>query len=143
MNRVERALRDLNVPVVLLKGGAYVMAGLPAGRGRLMSDLDILVPRERLPEVEGALSARGWETLEADSYDDYYYRNWTHELPPMRHRDRNTELDVHHTILPPLGSLKPDPALLFDAARPLAGTRRGTTCCHSRHPRRTNLSPWF
>ncbi len=122
-NRLARALSDTDVPVVLLKGGAYVMAGLPAGRGRTMSDLDILVARDRLPEVETALIGHGWESLEPGSYDDLYYRNWTHELPPMRHRDRKTELDVHHTILPPLGKLKPDPALLFEAARPIAGTR--------------------
>lgn len=122
-NRVARALRGSDVPVILLKGGAYVMAGLPAGRGRIMSDLDILVPRDRLAEVEKALLAHGWETLEPDAYDDYYYRNWTHELPPLRHRDRESELDVHHTILPPLGKLKPDPGLLFAAARPIAGTR--------------------
>jgi len=122
-NRVARALRGSDVPVILLKGGAYVMAGLPAGRGRLMSDLDIMVPRDRLPEVEKALLAHGWTMLEPDAYDDYYYRNWTHELPPMRHQDRQSELDVHHTILPPLGKLKPDASLLFKAARPLEGTR--------------------
>ena len=122
-NRVARALQGSDVPVVLLKGGAYVLAALPSGQGRLVSDLDILVPRARLPEVERAVLAHGWDSLDPDDYDDYYYRNWTHELPPMRHRDRKFELDIHHTILPPLGNLKPDPTLLFEAARPVAGTR--------------------
>ncbi len=122
-NRVERALRAIDTPVVVLKGGAYILTGLPASQGRLMSDLDILVPRGRLATVEQALLGHGWTFMEPNEYDDYYYRHWTHELPPMVHRDRLTALDVHHTILPPLGNLKPDPALLFANARPIEGTR--------------------
>ena len=56
-----RALAPLNVPVVLLKGTAFVAAGLDAGRGRVIGDLDILVPRDTLAAVEGALLAAGWE----------------------------------------------------------------------------------
>jgi hypothetical protein len=44
-------------------------------------------------------------------------------LPPLKHRDRLTNLDVHHTILPPLGKVRLDPSKLFDAARPIDGTR--------------------
>ena len=49
-------------------------------------------------------------------YDARYYRRWSHELPPMRHRDRGSVLDVHHTILPPSSRLRPDPALFWRAA---------------------------
>ena len=42
-----------------------------------------------------------------------------HELPPLRHRQRLTVLDVHHAILPPTSRLKPEPALLWAAARGL------------------------
>ena len=128
VNRLTRALRGVDCPVVLLKGGAYVMANLPAGRGRLVSDLDILVPRERLDEVEKTLLTHGWEYLKEDEYDDRYYRNWTHELPPLRHRDRLFMLDVHHSILPPLGNLKPDPLLLIAAARPIRDSRFLVLC---------------
>ena len=48
-----RALALLDVPVVLLKGTAYVAAGLGAGQGRNIGDLDILVPRDRL-DARGA-----------------------------------------------------------------------------------------
>lgn len=94
------ALHPLGLPVVLLKGAAYSMAGLQAARGRLFGDVDILVPAGRINEVEAALMLRGWTTGAIDSYDDRYYRRWMHELPPMTHRRRGTVVDVHHNILP-------------------------------------------
>jgi hypothetical protein len=108
-----RALAPLGVPVVLLKGTAFVAAGLDAGQGRLIGDLDILVPRGRLDEVEAALLAAGWEWVKPDPYDDAYYRRWMHELPPMIHRDRDRMIDVHHTILPLTARPKPDAAALI------------------------------
>jgi Uncharacterised nucleotidyltransferase len=103
-----RALAPLDVPVVLLKGSAFIAAGLSAGQGRLVGDLDILVPRARLDDVEAALLAAGWEWLKSDPYDDHYYRTWMHELPPMIHRDRDAMIDVHHTILPLTARPRPD-----------------------------------
>lgn len=117
-NRLRRALRGIDVRIVLLKGAAYLMAGLPASRGRLASDVDILVPRDRLDEVERALLAAGWVSSKPDAYDQRYYRQWMHELPPMQHGARRTILDVHHTIVPPTGRLHPDAAELLGAARP-------------------------
>ena len=62
-----RALAPLDVPVILLKGTAYAAAGLEAGRGRSIGDLDILVPRAALPDVERALLAAGWEWVKEDA----------------------------------------------------------------------------
>ncbi|MCE9590676.1 MAG: HprK-related kinase A [Planctomycetes bacterium] len=139
VNRVARALVPLGVPVVLLKGGAYVAAGLPAARGRWVNDVDIMVPREALDRVEAALEAEGWESSDKDEYDEAYYRRWMHELPPMRHRNRETFLDVHHNILPPTGRLKPDAAKLMAAAVPLRfpeGDRApyGASCLYTLSP---------
>lgn len=112
-----RALAPLGVPVVLLKGTAYVAAGLGAGRGRSIGDLDILVPRGDLPEVERALLAAGWEWVKEDGYDDLYYRRWMHELPPLIHRERDRMIDVHHTILPLTARPTPDAeAMVADSA---------------------------
>ena len=114
-----RALAPLDVPVVLLKGTAFVAAGLGAGQGRNIGDLDILVPRDRLDEVEAALLAAGWEWVKPDPYDDAYYRRWMHELPPLIHRDRDRMIDVHHTILPLTARPTPDAAALIAAGVPL------------------------
>lgn len=103
-----RALAPLGIPVVLLKGTAYAAAGLEAGLGRSIGDLDILVPRSALPDVERALLAAGWEWVKEDSYDDQYYRRWMHELPPLIHRERDRMIDVHHAILPLTARPKPD-----------------------------------
>ncbi|WP_213982359.1 nucleotidyltransferase family protein [Sphingomonas sp. dw_22] len=103
-----RALAALDMPVVLLKGTAYAAAGLSPSTGRSIGDLDILVPRVRIEEAEAALLAAGWEWVKPDPYDDAYYRQWMHELPPLIHRERDRMIDVHHTILPLTARIRPD-----------------------------------
>ena len=119
-----RALAPLGCPVVLLKGTAYVAAGLAAGQGRSIGDLDILVPREHLDAVETALLAHGWEWVKPDAYDDAYYRQWMHELPPLIHRERDRMIDVHHTILPLTAQPKPDAQALIDSSKELGNGLR-------------------
>jgi Uncharacterised nucleotidyltransferase len=114
-----QALAGLNVPVILLKGTALVAAGLAAGQGRQIGDLDILVPRDRIDEVEAALIKAGWEWVKPDPYDDAYYRTHMHELPPMIHSERDRMIDVHHTILPLTTRQRPDAASLIANARQL------------------------
>jgi hypothetical protein len=121
---IERALAPTGVPIVLLKGAAYLLAGLPTARGRVFSDIDILVPRHALTEVEAALMLNGWVTSKDTPYDQRYYRRWMHELPPLRHISRQTALDVHHAILPTTARLKPDSAKLLAASRPVTGEPR-------------------
>jgi hypothetical protein len=120
VRQIGRALEGLGLPLILLKGAAYAMAGLDAGRGRLFSDIDILVPKARLPEVEAALMMHGWITTHHDAYDQRYYRQWMHELPPMQHARRGNSIDVHHAILPETAPVRPDPDKLRAAARPIA-----------------------
>jgi len=117
---IAAALRGLDVPLILLKGSAYAMAGLDAGRGRLFSDVDILVPRTRLDQVEAALMLSGWASTHHDPYDQHYYREWMHEIPPMVHVRRGNTIDVHHAILPETAAVRPDPDLLRAAAVPIA-----------------------
>ena len=115
-DRAALALADFDGPVVLMKGTAYVAAGLRAGEGRFIGDLDILVARSAIGDVEQRLIAAGWEWVKEDPYDDAYYRQWMHELPPLIHRDRDRMIDVHHTILPLTARPKPDAdAMLADA----------------------------
>jgi hypothetical protein len=118
-HRVARALTGLNTPVLLLKGGAYLLAGLPPARSHFASDLDIMVPQEHLGLVERTLLAAGWRRGAVTDYDDRYYRNWMHELPPLWHPERLFALDLHHAILPSTSRYKPDTEALFAAAVPL------------------------
>jgi hypothetical protein len=116
---IQRALRGINTPVVLLKGAAYLMAGLPPARGRLFADIDILVLRDQIEAVEGALFAAGWISDERDPYNQRYYREWMHEIPPLRHVQRNTFIDLHHTITPPTSRFRVNGAQLLARTQPL------------------------
>jgi hypothetical protein len=124
VDRIAHALRGVDTPIILLKGGAYALAGLPAARGRLFSDIDILVPEELIGQVEAALMMHGWVTTHVDEYDQRYYRQWMHEIPPMQNVQRASVIDVHHAILPRTAAFHPDSALLRSAAVALPGHDR-------------------
>lgn len=128
MSRVERALSGTDIRPILLKGGAYVASSRRAAAGRRVSDLDILVNESDLNATEAALLAAGWErdTATDNEYDQGYYRKWMHELPPLRHRKRNTILDVHHMIVPRTSRIKIDNAALVRNAIDVPGTRLKT-----------------
>ena len=111
-----RALADYPGKIVLMKGTAYVAANLAAGEGRSIGDLDIMVEREDLPFVEAALLDAGWQWVKPDPYDDQYYRDHMHELPPLIHRERDRMIDVHHTTLPLTARPIPDAPAMLDSA---------------------------
>jgi len=122
VGRIEAALRGLGIPILLLKGAAYELAELPPARGRIASDVDIMVPKEALGSVEARLLQHGWAHSLLEPYDQRYFRDWMHELPPLVHRERGGMVDVHHAILPPTSRLKPDTGKLWSAAVALPGT---------------------
>ncbi len=126
---IERALAPLDIPVILLKGAAYLLADLPAASGRHFSDIDILIPREALPATESALMLAGWMGTHNNEYDQHYYRIWMHELPPMQHMHRQTVLDVHHAILPLTARLRPDSRYLLANSVPIQGSATLRTLC--------------
>lgn len=120
--RIRRALLDCGAPAILLKGAAYAALDLSVSRGRLTGDVDILVHRSDLAEVESSLQAHGWATELEDAYDQLYYRAYMHELPPLRHKARGTVVDVHHTITPPTSRIRIEGESLWPRARAADGT---------------------
>lgn len=121
LNRLNKVLAELDIDVIVLKGGAYILQGLHMSVGRLLADIDILVPKQDIARVEKHLLAHGWQTTQHDEYDQQYYRNWMHEIPALRHHERFIEVDIHHTILPLTSRLHPDPRRLFAGAVAVAG----------------------
>lgn len=114
--QVARDIAGLEASVLLMKGTAYLLGGLDAAKGRDPGDLDILTPRAMLAKLEQRLVETGWRFAKTDPYDQYYYRAWMHELPPMSHMIRGGELDVHHTWLPPISGARIDiDAVLADS----------------------------
>lgn len=118
---IAQALSPLLGKRVLLKGAAYVLADSPAAMGRLFTDIDILVPKAELAEAESQLTIHGWTSTHQTPYDQRYYREWMHELPPMQNLRRQTTLDVHHNILPLTARLRPPADKLLAGAQPAAG----------------------
>jgi hypothetical protein len=111
------------IPVAALKGAAYLLQDLPPAQGRMSNDVDLLVPRAHLETAEAALQAAGWKAEVKDAYDERYYREWSHELPPMRYPGHPLEVDLHHTIAPVTSRTRADDALLYDGLRPVPGSR--------------------
>ena len=111
-----RALAPVGIEFVLLKGAAYAAAGRACAAGRQIGDLDILVLATDIRRAENALLNAGWEWVKSDPYDDFYYREHMHELPPLIHKSRDRMIDVHHTILPRTHRITPDALVLVSDA---------------------------
>jgi len=122
LDALASVLRDAAFPVIALKGGAYALQGGRMANGRFASDVDLLVPNAHLRPVEQRLRAAGWVAAPLDAYDERYYRDWSHETPPMRFPGRVLELDLHHAITPVTGTLGFDARPLFDASVPVPGS---------------------
>ncbi len=121
---IRQALDAIDLPVIFLKGAAYVAAQLPAARGRRFADVDILVPKTRIRQAEQALFLHGWLSEKLNPYDQKYYRKWMHEIPPLRHSKRRTVIDVHHAIIPQTMRLHPDPEKLIANTLPIGDDER-------------------
>jgi len=119
IENIKKALDSVNTPIVLLKGAAYLRAGLNVSKGRFFNDIDILVTHESINNAESMLKQHGWLSTHLDEYDQKYYRKWMHEIPPLRQVRRKTVLDVHHNILPITTRNAPDSQKLLDASLPL------------------------
>ena len=122
LTAVANALPE-DLQLVLIKGAAYIAQDLPMAASRAPNDLDLLVHRDDLDRTEGALTAAGWALQSLTEYDQRYYREWSHELPPMRYPGHPLEVDLHHTIAPVTSRTRADDALLHDGLRPVPGSR--------------------
>lgn len=94
------ALKFNGVSPIFLKGASYLLAGDEASKGRLFSDVDIYIDKDKLPGVETVLGWNGWVSEKLSAHDEHYYRNWMHEIPPKVHKSRGITLDVHYSLTP-------------------------------------------
>lgn len=124
LDRIAWALAsESTVPLVVVKGCAYLLGGLPNAPGRLFADVDLLAPESALSRIASHLTARDWRAAELTPYDDNYYRLWMHELAPFAHSEREVEVDLHHNIVMRTARLHPDASLLIAQARAIPGSR--------------------
>lgn len=125
VGKLKLAFSDTGCSLLLLKGGAYAVAQLKPYKGRLFSDIDILVPFAALNQIEKRLMVHGWLQESKDNYDQQYYRRWMHEIPPLHHVKRGSVVDLHHNILPRTAVACPDANLLLESAIEFAGEYEG------------------
>jgi len=109
VEQIAQVMRREGIPLIALKGVAYLLRDMPHADTRLITDVDVMVPRASIDAAERYLQAAGWRTADLDAYDRSYYRRWSHEIPPMRYPGRLLGVDVHHTICAPVSRLRPDP----------------------------------
>jgi hypothetical protein len=119
LNYIEVALAGLGARVLLLKGASYIRTSLQAAKGRIFSDIDILVAKEWVGQAEASLMLGGWQTGELDQYDQRYYREWSHEVPPMTNRLRGTTIDIHHALAMPTCRIRIDSEKMVMDATPI------------------------
>ncbi|MBE1287803.1 MAG: hypothetical protein GJ671_08825 [Alteromonadaceae bacterium] len=101
VKHIHRLLGE-SYPMIVLKGAAYTLLGDVVSRGRIYSDIDIWVQQADIAGAEQQLKLTGWFRDEMDDYDERYYREWAHEIPPMYHGASGAVLDMHHNIVPPV-----------------------------------------
>jgi hypothetical protein len=98
-------LNDLGIEPLLLKGAAFLCGDLFLDRGsRFLSDIDILIPPDRLASAVEGLDALGYRTLPRP---DVFLCRFTpkvipqHHLPAMGRPEDEAILEVHATLCPP------------------------------------------
>ncbi|MEH6473200.1 MAG: nucleotidyltransferase family protein [Halopseudomonas sp.] len=100
---IAKTLEETGIQPVFLKGAGYTLRNSRNSLGRIYTDIDVLVPKHQLNAAEKALNRHSWSTKRLNNYDERYYRQWSHEIPPMFQIHRGTVLDLHHNIVPPMG----------------------------------------
>ncbi len=122
LHQLSKALMDFEAPVVVLKGGAYVLLDLPVIHGRRFADVDLLVSLDSLDQCEQQLSAAGWEGVVDAELHAQYFREWLQEIPPLKHRNSTICLDLHHSLLPRTDPLYFSSQEVINSARQVPGS---------------------
>ena len=121
IEQIGKITEKLNYPVIVLKGAAYVLREYSSSIGRLFSDIDILVPKKQIYDLERRFLDNGWYGEKQHPYDQKYYRQWMHELPPLTNSRTGSTLDLHHNILPETASIKVNVDLMIVSIIPVDG----------------------
>lgn len=119
LGRIVAALNRIDVRPILLKGAIALTPGqYPGAEDRVIGDLDLLVPRERLESCIGALTAMGYAP--DDSPRRMLARDLRnmHHAPALLHPSLPVTVELHHRFLFDAD----DSALLAAGVRPWEAT---------------------
>jgi hypothetical protein len=112
IDRISSLLEGAGITPIFLKGAAYNIEKVVSLKGRTMSDIDILVSSSEIKKTEKRLLSLGWQAKELSNYDEKYYREFAHEIPPMFDPISGTTLDIHHNLYLPVSGKAPDESVL-------------------------------
>ena len=111
--QIVRALGDLGIDVILLKG-AHLATTVYGDPGlRMMKDIDLLVRRTDLEGAQRALLELGYGPADRPDIEEECARH--HHLPPFTKAGASA-VEVHWTIAPPGGTIAVDPTALWQRA---------------------------
>jgi hypothetical protein len=125
--QLEQLLSPAGIKPVFLKGAAYTLRNSANSMGRTCSDIDALILKTELRTAERVMQAGGWRSEPLSEYDNRYYREWAHEIPPIWHPIRGTVVDLHHNLLPPISGRAPLASVLFTCVETLPNGHRVLT----------------
>lgn len=112
---INKVLGRSVIEPVYLKGAGFTVRESRNNFGRIYSDIDLLIDQDELEEAQILLKRHGWASKVLSDYDEKYYREWAHEIPPLSHVQRGTTIDVHHNIIPLISGRAPDVRVLRDS----------------------------
>ncbi len=100
MLELEKVFSNTDISALMVKGTAYRLAGYEFAKGRVFSDIDLLVPQQQFKQALRLLNNAGYLELALSAYDRRYYLQWSHQNPPLTHYIRGANIDLHHHIFP-------------------------------------------
>ena len=104
MRDLDGILRDIGIGPVFLKGSAILLAKVyPVSGARLLGDLDVLVPPERIEDAVAAAQSAGYRSATPDHLSDAYrlgitMASW--HAAPLFHPDLPGTLELHRAFDP-------------------------------------------
>jgi hypothetical protein len=104
-DRVVSLLQDREIPVVVLKGAALRLTAYRDPAERPFGDIDILVPKESLPDAVALLEAQGY--ARHSEHRDRIYLEHFHHL--VLSRAPGFKVEVHWALAPAHSTLGLDP----------------------------------
>jgi Uncharacterised nucleotidyltransferase len=115
LHHVVEAFREQRIEVIFLKGAALAETVYPNRVLRAMTDIDLLVRKERLAEVETKLVAMGYVLEERGKTKEFYQQHHYHWEFRLRSA---ANVEIHWQLGRPTGSFRIDIDSLWERAQP-------------------------
>lgn len=93
----------LGIEPILLKGAASLFHNIYRDHGsRMLTDIDVLVPRERADDCWELLRTHGYHPHETG--ENAALQHYPHHLHPLSRAGEYAVIEIHHDVVPPMTS---------------------------------------